>query len=633
MKTDFKPYPKYKNSGIEWLGEMPEYWKIISCKLRYSIQLGKMLQNNPQSSFDLKVPYLKALNIQWENVDVIRFSEMWASLGDINKYSIQNNDLLVCEGGEVGRAGIVIDPPKNCIIQNALHRVRAKGKNNVKYLMYLLRAIGQSDWFNILCNKATIAHFTSEKFNDLKIILPSSAEQKAIADFLDKKTSHIDSLIQKKEMQIELLKEKRSALITQTVTKGLDLHVKMKDSDVEWLGKIPEHWDMRKLWMLFKIGRGRVISNEEIENNIGIYPVYSSQTKNNGILGKINTYDFEGDYITWTTDGAYAGTVFRRSGRFNCTNVCGTLKPYCNGINLNYFSYSIAQSTFAFIRYDINTKLMNNVMAGISLQVPPLSEQKSIADFLDKETSRIDSLTEKIKKSIELLKEYRSTLITSAVTGKINVCESHEEKVVNISQFQKKEKETPSLFKKTVLGAEIVAQMKDHPHFGRTKFMKTLYLCEAHLEIPIKGEYKREAAGPLDPSIYKMEGIMKKNKWFGVVKKGFMFKYKALENSEGYKHYFDKYWKDYSKQLNQLLLLVNNFTTEQSEIVDTIYAVWNDFLMDGKNPSDHEIIYEIKNNWHESKKRFSDEKLKKAIDWMRKQSLIPKGHGPKTKGQ
>ena len=95
--------------------------------------------------------------------------------------------------------------------------------------------------------------------------------------------------------------------------------------------------------------------------------------------------------------------------------------------------------------------------------------------------------------------------------------------------ISKKEKETPPLFKKTVLGAKIVARMKDHPHFGRTKFMKTLYLCEAHLGIPIKGEYKREVAGPLDPSIYKMEGIMKRNKWFGVVKKGSMFKYKALK--------------------------------------------------------------------------------------------------------
>ena len=111
---------------------------------------------------------------------------------------------------------------------------------------------------------------------------------------------------------------------------------------------------------------------------------------------------------------------------------------------------------------------------------------------------------------------------------------------------------------------------------------------------------------------------MKRNKWFKPVKRGSMFKYKALENSEGYKHYFDKYWKDHGEQLNQLLLLVNKFTTEQSEIVDTIYAVWNDFLIDGKAPSDHEIICEIKTNWHESKKRFSDERLKKAIGWMKK---------------
>ena len=161
--------------------------------------------------------------------------------------------------------------------------------------------------------------------------------------------------------------------------------------------------------------------------------------------------------------------------------------------------------------------------------------------------------------------------------------------------------------------------------------MKTLYLCEAHLQIPLKGEYKRKAAGPLDSTIYKMEGIMQKNHWFKVVKTGNMFKYKPLKNPNGHKPYFDKYWKDYTEELNKLLSLVKRFTTEQSEIVDTIYAVWNDFLLEGKQPSESEIIYEVKNNWHKSKKRFSDSQLQIAIDWMKKEKLVPKGYGPKTK--
>lgn len=159
--------------------------------------------------------------------------------------------------------------------------------------------------------------------------------------------------------------------------------------------------------------------------------------------------------------------------------------------------------------------------SNLFIPLPQIDEQKIIVNFLDKETSQIDSLTEKIQKSIELLKEYWSALITSAVTGKIDVRESQEE-ITNVVQMQRSRKEATPLFKKTVLGAEIVAQLKDTPHFGRTKFMKTVYLCEAHLQIPLKGTYKREAAGPLDNSIYKMEGIMKRNKWFEVIKIGSM---------------------------------------------------------------------------------------------------------------
>ena len=109
-----------------------------------------------------------------------------------------------------------------------------------------------------------------------------------------------------------------------------------------------------------------------------------------------------------------------------------------------------------------------------------------------------------------------------------------------------------------------------------------------------------------------------------------MLKYQALENSKGYKPYFDKYWSKYEQNLNKFLSLANQFTTEQSEIVDTIYAVWNDFLIEGKNPSDNKIIHEVKTNWHKSKKRFPDERLKSAIQWMKKEKLIPQGYGPKT---
>ena len=193
-----------------------------------------------------------------------------------------------------------------------------------------------------------------------------------------------------------------------------------KDSGVEWIGEIPEEWEFRRISHICTLGRGRVISKIEIAENEGEYPVYSSQTENDGVLGYINTYDFEGDYVTWTTDGANAGTVFRRTGRFNCTNVCGTLKPKENNLDLSYLTYALSLETKRYVRLDINPKLMNNEMAKIRVLFPPSDEQKAIANFLDQKTAEIDSLIADKEKLIELLQEKRQAIITEAVTKGLN---------------------------------------------------------------------------------------------------------------------------------------------------------------------------------------------------------------------
>jgi len=193
-----------------------------------------------------------------------------------------------------------------------------------------------------------------------------------------------------------------------------------KDSGVEWIGEIPEHWEFRRISHICALGRGRVISKIEIAENEGEYPVYSSQTENNGVLGYINTYDFEGDYVTWTTDGANAGTVFRRTGRFNCTNVCGTLKSKENNLDLSYLTYALSLATKRYVRLDINPKLMNNEMAKIRVLFPPINEQRAIANFLDQKTAVIDGLIADKEKLIELLQEKRQAIITEAVTKGLN---------------------------------------------------------------------------------------------------------------------------------------------------------------------------------------------------------------------
>jgi len=201
----------------------------------------------------------------------------------------------------------------------------------------------------------------------------------------------------------------------------MNRYPKYKPSGIEWIGEIPEHWDIATIGRLNNLGRGRVISNIEIGENSGEYPVYSSQTENNGIMGYLNSFDFEGQYVTWTTDGANAGTVFYREGKFNCTNVCGTIQPKnLDLIELKYLPYYLNLGTRFSVRLDINPKLMNNMMAKIPLVIPPKPEQTAIANYLDDKTAKIDTLIEKKKNLIELLKEERTAVINKAVTRGVN---------------------------------------------------------------------------------------------------------------------------------------------------------------------------------------------------------------------
>lgn len=189
-----------------------------------------------------------------------------------------------------------------------------------------------------------------------------------------------------------------------------------KDSGIEWIGQVPKDWNIVPVRALCHLGRGRVISNEEIANNPGEYPVYSSQTAEGGMMGRLNTYDFDGEYVTWTTDGANAGTVFHRQGRFNCTNVCGTLKAKAGRVFLRYLPYVLNLGTKCYVRYDINPKLMNNEMAGIRVSLPSFKEQAVIARHLDRKTAQIDNLITKKEQMIELIKEERTAIINHAVT-------------------------------------------------------------------------------------------------------------------------------------------------------------------------------------------------------------------------
>ena len=246
-----------------------------------------------------------------------------------------------------------------------------------------------------------VSAISKSSIKETKVVKPLPAEQKAIAEAL----SDTDNLIQSVEKLIDKKKKIKQGAMQQLLT-----------GKKRFPGFSGE-WNEYKITDIAIVGRGRVISHREINNSIEkLYPVYSSQTSNEGIMGYIDSYDFEGDYITWTTDGVNAGKVFYRSGKFNCTNVCGTIK--LKQFNHEFVSMALDNATDKYVSKNLaNPKLMNDVMKNIEIALPSIEEQKAIAQILSDMDAEIEALEEKLEK----VKTIKQGMMQELLTGRIRL--------------------------------------------------------------------------------------------------------------------------------------------------------------------------------------------------------------------
>ncbi len=425
----FPIYPEYKDSGVDWLGEVPSHWHVTLLKRGYEVVLGKMLQPEAKREDDELLPYLRAANIQAMGVDTDDVKRMWFSVEEKKSLLLRRGDLLVSEGGDVGRSAIW-NFDGECYFQNSINRIRSVAGNDTRFLYFWMNAIKNKGYIDVLCNKSTIAHFTAEKVAAVPLPIPPKHEQTQIARFLDHETARIDALIEEQQRLIELLKEKRQAVISHAVTKGLDPTVPMKLSGVEWLGEVPAHWTVRKVSVDFlasKGPRGALLTKEYCHENAGEYPVYSGQTENGGILGEIADFDIdlgaEGAILS-TTVGAKAMSVMHISGRISLSQNCMIIRPLSSDVKVRFFFYHF-QPLFSLERRMIPDHMQPSFrmedLYSFRVAVPPVSEQNQIAEYLDDAVNRFDELIGEGDNGIALLQERRSALISAAVTGKIDV--------------------------------------------------------------------------------------------------------------------------------------------------------------------------------------------------------------------
>jgi type I restriction enzyme S subunit len=296
----------------------------------------------------------------------------------------------------------------------------------------------ESVYFN--SNATTIEVIYSNTLREVQLPLPPIQEQKAILDYLDRKTAVIDTLIAKKERQIELLQEQRTAVINHAVTKGLNPHAPRKDSGIPWLGQIPAHWELSLIkYKLSNVTDGAHVS-PETEN--GVYPFISTVNVDDGVIDFENclltsktSYEMlklqgcqpeEGD-VLFSKDGTIGKTVLiKRNLDFVVASSLIILKPNQTSVYPNFLDYFMQSST---VVEQINSFVKGSALKRISLvnlkriygPFPPLEEQTTIAVFLDKKTAAIRNAIRKVERQIELLQEYRTAVISAAVTGKIDV--------------------------------------------------------------------------------------------------------------------------------------------------------------------------------------------------------------------
>ncbi|HBZ7371417.1 TPA: restriction endonuclease subunit S [Klebsiella variicola subsp. variicola] len=431
----YKAYPEYKDSGVEWLGEIPTHWICTQVKYGYDITLGKMLQKNKSSSKDELKPYLKAQNIQPTGIDLSVVDNMWFSPDEKSKLLLKNNDVLISEGGDVGRSALWQGQLDECYIQNAINRARAINGNSPYFLNYWMIYLKSADFINTLCNKATIAHYTAEKVETSPLLLPDSDEQLHISLFLAHETAKIDKLIEKQQQLIELLKEKRQAVISHAVTKGLNPDVPMKDSGVEWLGEVPEHWKLIKFSHCVSIRSGQVDPRKFP------YCDYWLIAPNHIVSGEGRIINLE----TAKDQGADSGKYLCRTGEVIYSKIRPALVKAClspsdtvlcsadmypmtsyNGLTNNFLLLYLLSDVFT--RFAVNQadrvampKINRESLSDCKIPVPPIDEQEKICSHAREALEKLDVLLQKSQLTIEIFQERRTALISAAVTGKIDV--------------------------------------------------------------------------------------------------------------------------------------------------------------------------------------------------------------------
>lgn len=436
---NYRPYPDYQPTNIDWLGNIPVDWNVAKVKHVSKVFNGATPKSGELQYWDGNISWVTPADFGKSDDPYIYSGSRSITLEGLNSCGtslVPAGSVVISSRAPIGTVGIA--GQELCTNQGCKSLVPTQLLDS-KFLYYLLKS--SKEQLNILGKGTTFLELSSDEMGTYRICLPSEVEQKVISLFLDRETAKIDQLIAKQQQLIELLKEKRQAVISHAVTKGLNPNVKMKASGVEWLGDVPEHWDIRSISRLSsKITNGYVGPTRDILVPVGIPYVQATHIKN----GRVNFDDAyfveerwsnrheksilqSGDVLIVQTGAGTGdiGIVTKDEEGFNCHALI-IIQPINEVISGEFLSKAL-QSQYGYsVLYSIRTGGMHphlncSDVQYVKLPIPSRTEQDEIMQYLQAQNEKFDVLMAKAERQIGLLRERRAALISAAVTGKIDV--------------------------------------------------------------------------------------------------------------------------------------------------------------------------------------------------------------------
>jgi type I restriction enzyme S subunit len=432
---------------MDWVGDIPEHWEIHRLKHVASVQFSSVDKHTLEGEEPVRLcNYVDVYYNDFITAD-IEFMSASATQSEVARFQLCRGDVLVTKDSEswddIAVPSYVAEKLEGVLCGYHLAHIRPHPRKLLgEYLFRAFRSRGINDQFRIAANGITRFGLGKYWLDNGLFPIPSLDEQRSIAAFLDRETARIDMLIEKKQRQIELLQEKRSALISHAVTKGLDPDAKMKDSGIEWLGQIPAHWGTRRLRYLGYCQNGINIGAEKFGTG---YPFVSyGDVYNNSALPVVGSGLVESSDADRTRYSVETGDVFftRTSEtieEIGFSSVCfktipdavfaGFLirfRPVGKTLNIGFSEFHFRSDHLrAFFVKEMNlvtrASLSQDLLKDMPVLLPPIEEQAQIASILNQKMTQITSLIQKIQDSIVKLQEHRTALISAAVTGKIDV--------------------------------------------------------------------------------------------------------------------------------------------------------------------------------------------------------------------